>query len=388
MNWRYQLPTWSPITASMLRAAARSDPGAPARLEAQLAASYGADRVLLTASGTVALTLALLSRGPCPRVAMPAWGCPDLATAADGADAVVRLYDLDPRTLGPDLDSLRRAVAGGIDLVVVASFFGVPFDAEAIAPIVHAAGGLLVDDAAQGAGGAFRGRPLGVHGDLGVLSFGRGKGRTGGSGGALLATSALGVAAMDRVAARLTPAGQGGRFNDLVALAAMAVLARPGVYRLPASLPWLRLGETIYHPPPELVGIRRGAAAALLAGEDASRAEAATRRERGRAWAAALGGSSRVRLVEPPAGSDPGWLRFPVVGPARAAAELGYLRSLGVLPGYPRLLVEWGAFQRRVAEAGPASWDGATELAQRLVTLPTHGRLAAADRRHVVAALG
>jgi dTDP-4-amino-4,6-dideoxygalactose transaminase len=372
----------------MLGAAARADPGAPGRLEARLAESHGADRVLLTGSGTVALTLALLGRGPRPRVALPAWGCPDLATAADGADAVVRLYDLNPHTLGPDLDSLRRAVAGGIDLVVVASFFGVPFGRDAVAPIVHAAGGVLVDDAAQGAGGAFQGRPLGVHGDLGVLSFGRGKGRTGGSGGALLATSALGLAAMDRVAERLAPPGRGGRFKDLIALTAMAVLARPGIYRVPASLPWLRLGETIYHPPPELVGIRPGAAAALLAGEDASRAEAAIRREQGRAWAAALGGSSRVRLVEPPAGSDPGWLRFPVVGPARAAAELGHLRSLGVLPGYPRLLVEWGAFQRRVAEAGPVAWAGATELAQRLITLPTHGWVTAGDRDRVGSALG
>ena len=31
---------------------------------------------------------------------------------------------------------------------------------------------------------------------------------------------------------------------------------RPGAYWIPAAMPWLRLGETIYHPAPRLDAMR------------------------------------------------------------------------------------------------------------------------------------
>ena len=94
--------------------------GAPALAAARALVSrwFGSRDVLLTDSGTSALALALrmavAARPDRPTVALPAWACYDLATAADAADVGVVLYDLDPATLGPDWASLDRALSAGV----------------------------------------------------------------------------------------------------------------------------------------------------------------------------------------------------------------------------------------------------------------------------------
>jgi hypothetical protein len=285
--WRRQPPTWSPVTAGMIWAAAsemvRGSPrGTPAgaspvaRLAEQLARELGIDKVAPTGSGTDALTMAIAGSAiGRPRVALPAWGCPDLATAADGADARVLLYDIDPRTLSPDLDSLRRAASRGIDAIVVASFFGVPSDLDAVGRIANDAGALVIDDAAQGIGGSWRGRPLGVQGDLGILSFGRGKGRIGGSGGALLVSSERGRAALERL--QPAPSSITSGFRQLAVLAGIGLLSHPMLFRIPASLPFLRIGESIYHPARPLQAMSPIAAATLCVGTMAAHREAEAR---------------------------------------------------------------------------------------------------------------
>ena len=84
------------------------------------------------------------------------------------------LYDICPENLGPDFDSLRRAVEAGARTVVVAHLFGIPVDLDRSRALCAEFGATLIEDAAQGAAGQWRGRPLGTYGSLGVLSFGRG----------------------------------------------------------------------------------------------------------------------------------------------------------------------------------------------------------------------
>ena len=136
----------------------------------------------------IAYSLALL--GERPTVALPAFSCFDVAAAAVRFGRPVRFYDVDPATLGPDPESLRRAVAAGARVVVAASAFGVPVDWELVGHALSGSDALVIEDAAQGHGGRWAGARLGAHGRLGVLSFGRGKGWTGGTGGALLVRDA------------------------------------------------------------------------------------------------------------------------------------------------------------------------------------------------------
>ncbi|MFI5235116.1 MAG: DegT/DnrJ/EryC1/StrS family aminotransferase, partial [Gemmatimonadales bacterium] len=165
-----------------------TDPRSALRRELKL--RYKANEAVLTGSGTQALELAIhavasptRTTGP---VALPAYGCFDIATAAVGARRPLALYDLDPDTLGPDPDSLRRAFACGATSAVVVSLYGLPPEWDAVSRCAADAGATLIEDAAQGAGGSWHGSPLGALAEVSVLSFGRGKGWTGGAGGALL----------------------------------------------------------------------------------------------------------------------------------------------------------------------------------------------------------
>ncbi len=298
MALRWQLPVWSPLTLGAVGAGILPGANALNTIERRIKEEYGAAGVMLTGSGTIALALAYLAsvaEGARPRVALPAWACPDLMTAADAVDAEVVLYDLDPATLGPDLDSLRAALRVGPTAVVVAHWFGLPVDLNPVAQLTSAAGALLIDDAAQGLGASMRGRPVGAGGDYGVLSFGRGKGRTGGAGGALLANSARVHARLIELDSRLAAARGGAR--RMVSLLGQWALGRPWAYGLPMRVPALKLGQTLYHSPPDLRRMHPSAAAVLSRVWNLSREEVETRRRNAARWRGILHQVQGVRTV-------------------------------------------------------------------------------------------
>ena len=347
---------------------------------------FRARGALLTDSGTSALRLAIagaaLSR-PGAAAALPAFCCYDLATAADGAGVPVVLYDLDPATLGPRQESLARALAHPISSLVVAHLYGHPVDVPACQRLADGAGALLIEDAAQGIGGRLGGQDLGTFGSLSVLSLGRGKGWTGGAGGALVAHDDRGAAV---VAWAGTTLGNGGRgWGDLARLTAQAALGRPGIYGIPASLPFLHLGETIYHRPHEPRGASDASVAAALENWSLLERETSVRRAAAERWgkSASEGGAGRRRrAIRAPAGSEPGYLRFPVMAVDEDRARFQAAGRLGVAPGYPRALCDLPGFGERVLNRDE-DFDGARELAARLFTLPTHSRLSEGDLREL-----
>jgi perosamine synthetase len=382
---RWQLPVYSPIGVpgilAGLRAAAAGDAAPRAAVTERLRQTFAARDLVLTDSGTSALTAALRaigSAGPRLRVALPAYTCYDVATAADGADAEVVLYDVDPRTLKPDLVSLRDAVGQGVSAVVVAHLYGMPVHVAQVREICDAAGVRVIEDGAQAAGAELAGRRVGSGAPLLVLSFGRGKGVTAGSGGALLGGDAEGVALVEAVRAAL-PAPVAG-VGEVVRLAAQWLLGRPGVYALPVSLPFLHLGETWYRAPSAVRGMSRAATATLSYGLGAADREGAARRRNARRLLGALGQNRALTPIAEPEGARPGYLRLPLVASAgaRRLAESPVSRRLGIMPGYPLPLARLPGWAARCVNAG-AGFPGASELADRLVTLPTHSRLGAAD---------
>ena len=375
-----QLPAYSPVSIPGLVAglSGLTLPSASSieRLAGRVRAEYDCRRFAGMDSGTSALATALtaahqrLDRLP---VALPAYGCYDLATAADTADVPIRLYDLDPVTLGPDWASLRSVMAEGVSAVVVAHLYGVPVDMDPVSELACETGSIVIEDAAQGFGASYGGRPLGSMGSYGVLSFGRGKGITGGGGGALLLNDA-------EAEASFTPVeGSRGRgLKELSAVAALWIFGRPATYRIPASMPFLGLGDTPYHAPSPIRTLSHASARLVEAIWDDSLREVDARRESARRLRQSPVILERVRNVEVPAGSAPGWLRLPVRATegARDALTSDRARRLGIMPAYPRPLSELRGFGGRCVSS-PASLDGAAELASTLFTLPTHSRLSA-----------
>ena len=384
-----QPPARSPLPARALARAivdARGGERVRATLRETLERRYGAERALLCASGTHALTLALRACRAAAQdklVLLPAYTCFEVATAAVGASVPVALYDLDAETLEPDWASVREAGRGGAAALVVAPLYGMIVDWDAARSAANELGALLVEDAAQAHGSTWRGRPVGSAGDLSVLSFGRGKGWTGSGGGALLARGR--AAALLRDVEPDEAAGAGGGASRIVAAAAQWLLARPALYALPAGIPALKLGETIYHEPTAPQGMTGFSAALAVATDEASLAEAHLRRAHAGAFHERISTSAPERLcgrMRHPAG-EAGALRFPVrvTGGWQQTRDTEAAR-LGAGPPYPSTLAALPALRTVLRNRG--SFPVAEMLVRELITLPTHASVSAAERTRLV----
>jgi dTDP-4-amino-4,6-dideoxygalactose transaminase len=362
---------------------------------------YEAEEVLLIDSGTHALERALrlaahLLGGPVT-VALPAYTCFDVATAAIGAGVRITLYDVDPNTLAPDLDSLDNSLAAGARVAVVTPLYGVPVDWDAVERCASPHGALVIEDAAQGHGSSWRQRSLGSWGRLSVLSFGRGKGWTGGCGGALLARSGISV----------TP--EGAQFADrLVTSAAQALAAflratgqwafsRPNLFALAAALPGLHVGETPYHDPVPARGLPRLAAALLERSVTLCDREGEVRRANAALLLAGIAavstreGRPSIGLVSPPSNGTAGYLRLPVrlARGLEGFAHAGRAQQLGAARSYPSTLAALPPIRDRMTAADASrSWPGAEALVRELVTLPTHSQVTSAGQAELLRLLG
>jgi dTDP-4-amino-4,6-dideoxygalactose transaminase len=390
---RHQLAAHSPLTAKAVlnaayAAACLDDPFS--HLSRILQNHFSADSVELTDSGTSALQLAIrlalrcaptLGSTPDDVVALPAFTCYEVGAAAVGANVRIALYDVDPDTLAPDTASLERALIAGARVVVATSLFGLPLDWSRILKQVQRHGAVLIEDAAQGHGASWQGQPLGSFGGISVLSFGRGKGWTGGGGGALLLRGDA-VHEWREQRSVLSPARSFGTIGPAVAQFA---LGRPALYGIPARLPGLKLGRAVYHSPKTPRGMSP-AAAALIARtcKDAAR-EAGTRRDTAAVWRACLTGEGHLRPFDAPAGGIAGFLRFPVRvtgGGQRSRELLDRGHHLGIAQTYPTTLALVPALRARMLEPRVPT-PGADSLVRELVTLPTHSLLSADDRRAI-----
>lgn len=390
---RRQPPVYSPLNASALaKAASRAwtPRGADPRtaLCTFLADRYDADAVALLGSGTQALTLGIrLAReendGP---VALPGFTCYDVATAAVGAGAPVILYDLDAETLGPDWSSLEQALRSGARTVVVAYLYGFPVDWDRVRSLAEQYDAIVIEDAAQGTGASWRGRPLGSLGQLSVLSFGRGKGWTGGGGGALLARGTLASEAFSPLSS-FSRASATGEVHTAVMLLAQWALGRPSLYWLPYRIPWLHLGETRYREPEAPRGIPRISAGAVMA--TAGQATDATSDRRRVAGLLRRAAERNESLSAPVAddSSQPGYLRLPLRVPdtTERARLLSSLGSTGAAPAYPTTLAGLPGIKESTATA--AAIPNAEALAAELITLPTHSLLQPRDLERLTTTL-
>ena len=374
MSWRRQAPVLSPVSRRGLVDGFSAAVGLRASVHAEVSSAlkqrYGSLDAVLTDSGTSALILALRKIvGPGGTVAYPAYGCIDLTTAALGAGVRVRLYDVDSATLSPDLDSVRAVISRGVDAIVVAHLYGYPADMVGVTKIAADQGIPVIEDAAQGAGGSLFGALLGSIGDVSILSFGRGKGTTAGAGGALLVRTPELAEWTSSVRSDLEIGSRGGR--EVVSLTAQRLLSHPYLYRLPSSMPGLRLGEMVYRSPRSPRAMSSAGAAVLRWALRDELRQISSRRECANHLLARVPGSTCVRAIRPIPGGESGFLRFALIdtrGTLTPSVDLGALR------GYPTTLAQHSQLVPLIA-AGEAAGPGSEFLRDRLFTVPTHFRV-------------
>jgi dTDP-4-amino-4,6-dideoxygalactose transaminase len=148
-------------------------------LEADLAAFCGARHALACASGTDALLLALMAKGigRGDAVICPAFTFCATAEAVALLGATPVFVDVEEATFNIDPASLEAAVATARRLgckpkaVITVDMFGLPADYDAIAAVAAAHGLVVIADAAQSFGAAYRDRRVGTLAPVTTTSF-------------------------------------------------------------------------------------------------------------------------------------------------------------------------------------------------------------------------
>jgi dTDP-4-amino-4,6-dideoxygalactose transaminase len=158
------------------------------RVEARLRERTRAPHALLTTSCTHAMELALLALGigPGDEVVCPSFTFVSTANAVLRVGAVPVFADIEPKTLGLDPTDVARRIRSKTRALLPVHYAGIAADMDGLLKLAADARLVVVEDAAHGLAGSWRGRALGTLGDAGCYSFHETKNITCGEGGALL----------------------------------------------------------------------------------------------------------------------------------------------------------------------------------------------------------
>ena len=174
-------------------------------VEKQMAAFLGAPFAVALSCGTAALHLAVKLAGEKlygqPRAGHGTlegrkvfasdmtFDATDNPIAYEGGEAVFIDTERDSWNMDPVALEKAFEIYPEVRLIVVAHLYGTPGKADEIRAIAQKHGALIVEDAAESLGAAYKGRQTGTFGDVGIISFNGNKIITGSSGGMLLTAS-------------------------------------------------------------------------------------------------------------------------------------------------------------------------------------------------------
>lgn len=350
------------------------------RLEDEIRQHFGVRHVFLVSSGTAALTLTLKAlRSSCQRteVAIPAYTCFSVPAAVLKAGLRPTLCDIDPSTFDFDHALLEHTLNGNTLCVIAHHLFGIPSDLDRIRALCQARGIVVVEDAAQAMGVESQGRCLGTIGDVGIFSLGRGKNITCGSGGIIVSNSDQMAEAIGQQYRRLAVPRLFEALKGFAQVALMAAFVRPRLYWIPAAMPFLKLGQTIF---PKDVKLKR--LSGMNAGTLHNWRHHLMRSNRVRSETA-TDFSQRLSLALTQGAAHP-YLRLPIFVTTPEEKKRLYLlsqkRGLGLSLGYPTPVNEIPEI--RIAFDGQR-FPAARSVAETLLTIPTHEWLSETDKRAI-----
>ncbi len=152
----------------------------------------GAPKALLTHSCTAALEMSalLLDIQPGDEIIMPSYTFVSTANAFVLRGAKPVFVDIREDTLNLDETLIEAAITPKTKAIVPVHYAGVGCEMDTIMAIAKKYKLMVVEDAAQGVGATYKGKPLGAIGDLGCYSFHETKNVISGEGGALLVNTA------------------------------------------------------------------------------------------------------------------------------------------------------------------------------------------------------
>ncbi len=152
----------------------------------------GTKKALLTHSCTAALEMSalLLDIQPGDEIIMPSYTFVSTANAFVLRGGVPVFVDIREDTLNLDETKIEAAITPKTKAIVPVHYAGVGCEMDTMLAIAKKHNLAVVEDAAQGVGATYKGKPLGAIGELGCYSFHETKNVISGEGGALLVNDA------------------------------------------------------------------------------------------------------------------------------------------------------------------------------------------------------
>ncbi len=214
----------------------------------------GAEHLLYVSSGRTALWLimkALSALRPKKEVLIPAYTCPAIPAAVLKAGLKPVLVDINLTDFGFDRQDLQEKIGRDTLAVIVVHLFGYPAALDLVGKLCREGDVFLVEDAAQAFGNTVCGsseKQLGLLGDAGFFSFGRGKPISALHGGLTVTGSTEIHDHAKAVYEQLDGISSVRGVTSFVALLLSSCMSDPRLYWIPQMMPFLHLGETRFSP--------------------------------------------------------------------------------------------------------------------------------------------
>jgi len=186
------------------------------------------------------------------QVIVPVYTCYSIAAVIEHAGLEIVLCDLNPDTLDFNYVELEGYINDKTLAMISTHFFGRKLDYNKLEQIKNATGVIIIEDAAQGGHSI---TSLGQSSDFIVTSTGRGKPVSTLGGGYLITNNnAPGIQLLLEKYKNLAERTLVEEVLVLAKILIVNILLNPYLYTIPFSIPYFRIGETIY---PETIPIKK-----------------------------------------------------------------------------------------------------------------------------------
>ncbi len=348
----------------------------------------GGRNAFYLSSGRAALWLYLKAlsvlRPERKEVIVPAYTCPSVVSAVLKAGLTPVLCDNNLDDFGYEIRELENKLGKKTLAAIAVHLYGVPARVDAIQELCRSNGAALVEDAAQAFGNSFldaQDVKLGLKGDAGFYSFGRGKPVSILHGGLLVVTS-------DEVCHEARKIMQGLKTDNAsvqycLALSTYALFSNPNLYWIPQMIPFLNLGGTVFEPEFETSKGLSVAASFLEILLDGLEKDKEIRGMNAKWYSDNLSQACFRHLGLQ--GEYP-YLRYPLIIDDRdlrvCILEKLVAAGTGATGSYPTPLNQLPKLREVLAD--DTEYKCAIKIAESIVTLPVHSGVSAANRENIM----
>jgi dTDP-4-amino-4,6-dideoxygalactose transaminase len=369
-------------------------------LAADISCSMGSRFCFMVSSGKAALYLilkALKSLHPHRNeVIIPAFCCYSVPSAIKRAGLKIKLCDVDPDTLDYDYNLLEQLINKGkgagiapnnLLAVMAVHLFGNIANVNRVKCLSSDPDVTIIEDAAQVMGHSNGNKKSGTSGDVGFFSLGRGKSISAVEGGVIVTNNIAIAENIFRESKNLKEYCASEKMMLILKAFALWLFQRPSVFWIPKSLPFLRIGETIYDPNFKIFFITSFQAGLLKNWKKKLTRFLDIRRESAIEWTTL----KSLNIIARPFvknGTPYNFVRFPVrVTTPRLwnyLFKVSEKECLGIMHTYPESIDRITALKH---EFDGQEYIEARKMSRQLLTLPVHSLLSKRDRLKIQSTL-